>query len=206
MGRFREMADQHPDLDAGDLIFVVEEEERADIKRKGADLFIERNISLAEALCGFEFLFTHLDGRKLLIKSAPGEIIKPMEQGVNPFVESTTTNVASSHDKVKAVKGEGMPTFKDPFVYGNLFILFTIKFPDKLTPQNRKQIRKLLPPPSNAPPLSMGRERVESHVMTDVDPLQSYNCNRENMTVGGEAHDDDDDEADDGVSGHLAGG
>merc|ERR1719155_214919 len=64
---FREMADEHPDADTGDVIFVVKEKEHADIKRKGADLFIERTISLSEALSGFKMEFTHLDGRKLLI-------------------------------------------------------------------------------------------------------------------------------------------
>merc|ERR1719378_2004336 len=81
---FREMADEHPDADAGDVAFVVKEQEHSDFKRKGADLFIERKISLVEALCGFEMELTHLDGRKLLIKTAPGEIVKPMSQGFDP--------------------------------------------------------------------------------------------------------------------------
>merc|ERR1711998_736542 len=54
-------------------------------KRKGADLFIEMDISLVEALCGFETEITHLDGRKLLIKTAPGDIIRPMAQGIDPM-------------------------------------------------------------------------------------------------------------------------
>merc|ERR1719160_804959 len=67
---FREMADEHPDADAGDVVFVLKEQEHKEFKRKGADLFIERKISLVEALCGFTMEITHLDGRKLLIKSA----------------------------------------------------------------------------------------------------------------------------------------
>merc|ERR1719230_257523 len=57
-------------------------------KRRGADLFIERDISLVEALCGFEMELTHLDGRKLLIKTQPGEIIKPMARGFDPFADT----------------------------------------------------------------------------------------------------------------------
>merc|ERR1740127_16250 len=85
---FREMADEHPDMDAGDVIFVLKQQEHADFKRRGADLFIERKISLVEALCGFEMEITHLDGRKLLIKSAPGDIVKPLEGGFDPFAET----------------------------------------------------------------------------------------------------------------------
>merc|ERR550532_571937 len=82
---FREMADEHPDADTGDVVFVLKQQEHADFKRKGADLFIERKISLVEALCGFSMELTHLDGRKLLIKTSPGEIVKPMAQGFDPM-------------------------------------------------------------------------------------------------------------------------
>merc|ERR1719288_172422 len=52
---------------------------------------------------------------------------------------------------MKAVKGEGMPTFKNPFVHGNLFLNLTIEFPESLTPEIQKKIQSLLPPPLNAP-------------------------------------------------------
>merc|ERR1719324_1969322 len=85
---FREMADEHPEADTGDVIFVLKQQEHADFKRKGADLYIERKISLVEALCGFELEITHLDGRKLLVKTNPGDIVKPMEQGFDPFADT----------------------------------------------------------------------------------------------------------------------
>lgn len=75
---FREMADEHPDADTGDVILVLKEQEHKEFKRRGADLFIERKISLIEALCGFEIEITHLDGRKLLIKSTPGDVVRPL--------------------------------------------------------------------------------------------------------------------------------
>ena len=68
-----------PDTETGDIVFVIQEKEHAVFKRKGDDLFMEHTLTLAEALCGFEFLVNHLDGRQLLIKSNPGEIIKPSE-------------------------------------------------------------------------------------------------------------------------------
>merc|ERR1712242_212703 len=62
--------------------------EHAEFKRKGADLFIERTISLVEALCGFELEITHLDGRTLLIKTSPGEIIRPMAKSFDPLADT----------------------------------------------------------------------------------------------------------------------
>merc|ERR1712129_237974 len=82
---FREMADEHPDADAGDVVFVLKQQEHPEFKRKGADLFLERKISLVEALCGFEMEIAHLDGRKLLVKTSPGDIVKPMDPSFDPF-------------------------------------------------------------------------------------------------------------------------
>lgn len=41
------------------------------------DLYAERVITLQEALCGFRLVIEHLDGRKLLVQSRPGEIVRP---------------------------------------------------------------------------------------------------------------------------------
>uniref|UniRef100_A0A7S4QK33 J domain-containing protein n=1 Tax=Alexandrium monilatum TaxID=311494 RepID=A0A7S4QK33_9DINO len=269
---FREMADEHPDADTGDVIFVIKQQEHKEFKRKGADLFIERNISLVEALCGFEFTVDHLDGRKLFIKTQPGEIIKPMAQGFDPFADSEgrmeweviedadcpdienvaqadTTDVdtlkkacetqlkrkgidvgvfvvsggrayfkqgtreeilaakktkrgstmylaadpnAKNHLRMmKAVKDEGMPTYKNPFIHGNLFLLLTIQFPESLTPENQGALRQLLPPPLHTPTLKADSPDVEVHTVTDIDPVQSYAANKVNMQAGGEAYDED---------------
>ncbi|KAJ8565583.1 hypothetical protein K7X08_008159 [Anisodus acutangulus] len=51
--------------------------EHPKFKRKFDDLYVEHTLTLTEALCGFQFVPTHLDGRQLLIKSNPGEVIKP---------------------------------------------------------------------------------------------------------------------------------
>jgi DnaJ family protein A protein 2 len=47
---------------------------------------------LVEALTGIEFVLTHLDGKKIKIKSKPGEVIKP--------------------DDIKTVESHGMPYHK----------------------------------------------------------------------------------------------
>lgn len=66
-----------PDTIPGDVVFVLHQKEHPKFNRKSEDLYVEHSLSLTEALCGFQFLLTHLDGRQLLIKSNPGEIIKP---------------------------------------------------------------------------------------------------------------------------------
>merc|ERR1711920_944074 len=103
---------------------------------------------------------------------------------------------------MKAVKDEGMPTYKNPFVHGNLFPVLTIEFPESLTPANQKSIRSLLPPALNVPTLKEDDPNVEIHTVTDIDPVQSYNSNKVNMTAGGEAYDDDDEDG----GGRMPGG
>lgn len=40
-------------------------------------IYILRTISLNEALCGYEIPLKHLDGRTLILKNKPGDIITP---------------------------------------------------------------------------------------------------------------------------------
>ncbi|KAI3968112.1 hypothetical protein MKW92_051839 [Papaver armeniacum] len=91
---------------------------------QGDDLTVEHKLSLTEALCGFQFALTHLDGRKLLIKSNPGEVTKP----------------GSS----KAVNDEGMPMYGRSFMKGKLCINFTVDFPDSLTTEQSKALEGVL--------------------------------------------------------------
>merc|ERR1712151_263250 len=102
---------------------------------------------------------------------------------------------ANSHLRMmKAVKDEGMPTYKNPFIRGNLFINLTIEFPSSMDPKTQGELRKLLPPPLHQPSISENDNDVEVHVVTDIDPVSSYNENKINMAAGGEAYDEDEDE------------
>lgn len=117
-------ADEAPDTVTGDLVFVIKQKEHPKFKRKGDDLFVEHKLSITEALCGFQFVLTHLDGRSLLIKSNPGEVIKP--------------------DQSKGISDEGMPMHPRPFMKGTLYVHFTVDFPDSLIPKHVKELEAML--------------------------------------------------------------
>uniref|UniRef100_A0A7S1BX49 J domain-containing protein n=3 Tax=Corethron hystrix TaxID=216773 RepID=A0A7S1BX49_9STRA len=152
---FRGMADEKPNMEAGDIIFVVQEKEHELFKRKGADLLVVKNVSLNEALTGFQWMITHLDGRKIVVKSNPGEIIRPEAIGGKPYV--------------KIVRDEGMPSHGNPFVKGNLYVLFRVDFPvdGELSTDAMDSLRKLLPNPSME--LEYDPEEVEEHDMVEAD-------------------------------------
>lgn len=132
---FKGMGDESPKMEAGDVNFVVQEKPHALFKRKGADLLVVKTLSLNQAICGFKWEITHLDKRKILISTKPGEVIKPEAEDNKPFV--------------KLVPDEGMPSYGNPFVRGNLYILFQVEFPsDNSLPANTLELlKKILPDP-----------------------------------------------------------
>lgn len=127
------MADEKPNMEPGNINFVIQEKDHELFKRKGADLLVTKSLSLNEALCGFEWKVTHLDGREIIIQSKPGEIIQAEADHARPFV--------------KIVPGEGMPSHGNPFVKGDLYVLFQVEFPkdNELSEDQVAALKKLLP-------------------------------------------------------------
>jgi len=131
--------------------------------------FTKKTISLSEALTGFKFAMTHLDGRVLVISSQEGDVLKLGE--------------------FKVVSEEGMPVYKKPLEKGRLVIQFEIKFPsaEELSDTTRAQLRQLLPPiPEPIIPTPKEGESVSNYTAVD------YVETREGKNKGGgEAYDSD---------------
>ncbi|CAM6089249.1 unnamed protein product [Calypogeia fissa] len=147
---FQGEADEAPDTQTGDIVFVLQLKEHLKFKRKGDDLFLEHTLTLTEALCGFQFPVTHLDNRQLLIKSSPGEIIKP--------------------GQFKAINDEGMPHYQRPFMKGRLYIHFTVDFPEtgSLTTEQQKALETILPPRPVSQLTDMELDECEETTLHDV--------------------------------------
>lgn len=125
---FRGEGDQQPDTEPGDVVIVLQQKPHDVFQRTNDDLVMKHEITLTEALCGFEFVVKHLDGRDLLVKHLPGEVIKPGD--------------------LKGIQGEGMPLYKNPFEKGNLYIKFDVIFPENnfASEEQMKLIEGILPP------------------------------------------------------------
>lgn len=94
----------------GDVLLVVQEQEHPVFRRTNtgeADLAINIELTLAEALCGFTRSIDHLDGRKLSI------------------IETSAT----PHGEIRVIKQEGMPRKSSNMMRGNLLLKFSVKFP-----------------------------------------------------------------------------
>lgn len=119
---FPEKGNQDPGSVPGDLIFVIDEKPHSIFKRDGNDLVINQRISLLDALTGNTLNLTTLGGRNLTIEVS--EIVRP------------------GHEIV--IENEGMPISKEPNKRGNLKLKFNIKFPKKLSEEQKSDLRRVL--------------------------------------------------------------
>lgn len=177
---FRDMADEVPKMEPGDINFIIQEKDHDLFKRKGADLLAVKEVSLNQAVCGFSWKLTHLDGRTLIIKSRPGEIIKP------------EMNTKETLPYVKVLPDEGMPSRGNPFVKGNMYIMFRVRFPEnnELSPDVVESLRKLLPEPDE--PEEYDPMEVEEVHLNEAD-LRTFGKGGASH-LSAEAHDSDDEE------------
>jgi len=121
---FPEKGNERPNVIPADIVFIIDEKPHSLFKRDGNDLIMTQKISLLEALTGYNVHLTTLDGRSLTI---------PINNIIHPDYE-------------EVVRGEGMPMPKDPSKKGNLRIKFNIKFPTRLTSEQKVGLKRLLGP------------------------------------------------------------
>ncbi|KAK1321857.1 hypothetical protein QJS10_CPA03g00072 [Acorus calamus] len=121
---FPEKGNEQPNIIPADLVFIIDEKPHSVFTREGNDLVTTQKITLLEALTGYTVNLTTLDGRTLAI---------PINSVIHPNYE-------------EVVPEEGMPVPKDPSKRGNLRIKIQIRFPTRLTAEQKMGIKRLLAP------------------------------------------------------------
>ncbi|GLI78499.1 type I HSP40 co-chaperone [Penicillium ochrochloron] len=166
---FRGEGDQMPGVMPGDVVFEIEQKPHARFQRKNDDLFYQAEIDLLTALAGGTIHIEHLDERWLTVNIAPGEVIVP--------------------DAIKVIPGQGMPSFRH-HDFGNLYIKFDVKFPEKDQLQNLELLEQVLPPrpQQNQPPADA---MVEDFELEDIDGNENSQA-RAHGAAGAMDEDDDD--------------
>ncbi|KAJ9655091.1 Type I HSP40 co-chaperone [Neophaeococcomyces mojaviensis] len=163
---FRGEGDQMPGVLPGDVQFEIEQKPHPRFQRKDDDLFYHAEIDLLTAIGGGQIFVEHLDDRWLTVNIYPGEPIKP--------------------GSIKVIKGQGMPSHRH-HDFGNLYIQFDVKFPDKIPIENLHLLEQVLPPrmQQNVPASDAMNEDYD---LEDVDPRQQT---RAQGAAYGEDDDDD---------------
>lgn len=121
--RFRGQADERPDHDTGDVVIRLRQQAHKVFARANYSLYMTKKISLQEALCGFEFSTTFLDGEELKIRSEPGKVTKPGDMIV--------------------VEGKGMPRPHGQKA-GDLFIHLEVEFPKEVPSDGHEKLIDVL--------------------------------------------------------------
>ena len=243
-----EKGDDIVDGETGDLVVIVKEIKNEIFTRKGYDLFINKDISLLEALKGFKIELNHLDGRKILIKN--DKIIKPnnydifnekiewesmvCDLNIEPFAkaqlndenkvkeviesgqlknenitgfmikgsetyfykESIDTLLKSkksgplgsifyykkNNEKLlQCIEEEGMPYYNSPMLKGDLYMIFRIIFPDKVTIDNEILIKGGFNMEMNKSTINEIESDIEIYDLTEKNPKISYNKFKESV-------------------------
>jgi len=115
---FERMAEQRPGQLPGAVVFKLKAAKHAKFTRMADDLHMNMQVSLREALLGWQQSIRHLDGHVLEIGT---------EAVTKPF-------------QVIKVKGEGMPLRDDPASFGDLYVKVEIIAPTSLTESQREAI------------------------------------------------------------------
>ncbi|EOD52181.1 Chaperone protein DNAj [Neofusicoccum parvum] len=171
---FRGEGDQLPDCEPGDVVFEIEQKQHPRFQRKDDDLFYHAEIDLVTALAGGVIHIEHLDERWLSIEITPGEVISP--------------------NAIKVIRGQGMPSYRH-HDFGNLYIQFDVKFPEKIGPEegslseeDKAALMRIL----GAPKIEHAQPPADA--MVEDYPLENIDPTRENARARGNASMDDDDD------------
>lgn len=118
-----------PDSKPASIIFELKQTPHASFEVRGIDLLATVRITLLEALQGFSrSVLTHLDGRRLHLTKARGDVVRP--------------------GQVDVVHGEGMMDQRRSERRGDLFLRYEIEFPTDEWARNADEaaLSTLLPP------------------------------------------------------------
>ena len=94
----------------------------------------------------------------MVIKTKPGQVIQ---------CETQDPETGKTMPYMTSVANEGMPSLGNPFVKGNLYIAWHVKFPETLDVALCEQLKKLLPDPGMDE--DYDPEEVEEHFMETAD-------------------------------------
>ena len=104
----------------GDIKIFVKIENDSMFKRAGLDLVLEKIINLKDALCGFSFEITYINGKSYTLNNNAGNIIPHGFRKIIP-------NMGLERDQHK----------------GNMVIVFNVQFPEKLSESVIASLKKI---------------------------------------------------------------
>ena len=117
---FKNEGDENLNEEQGDVVFVLKEEKNSLFTRIGNDIIYNHNITLGDSIIGIDMSVDLINGEKLSFKEE------------NIIQQNSYT----------IFKNKGFPIKNRKEIYGDLYIIYNIKYPSKLLNQNEKDVIK----------------------------------------------------------------
>ena len=105
----------------GDVKIIISIQNSSGFRREGLNLYMDKEITLKDALCGFEFIINHINGKQLRFSNEKGNTIK---DGL-----------------VKSIPNYGMERDNHK---GALCVKFSVKYPEKITSEQIEKLMEIL--------------------------------------------------------------
>jgi len=158
-----------PTVEPGDINVVLNQLPHKTFRREGDDLYMDVQISLGEALCGFELAVVHLDNRILCVQPVRGVVTRP--------------------GSIKAVLEEGMPIRRQT-ARGNLILRFDVVFPpdNSIGEWEREKLSRILPGTRPA----LGKRSREEQDFAETKTCVDFNEEKVGKLRTQESYDDSD--------------
>lgn len=119
--KYERMAEEKPGYLPGDVIVKLRQQQHPYYIRVNNHIETSVELTLTQALLGFDLNIEHLDKHYVNLKHFD----------------------ITSHGQKREYKEEGMPLHNTPSEFGNLYITYTIKFPDSINQNQRKALLEL---------------------------------------------------------------
>lgn len=183
--------DQVPGIKlSGDVMIILAMKPHPFFQRRGRHLLFEHELTLEQALAGFLLPIEHLDGRRLLLKTRPGQVLDPQ--------------------KIWVIDREGMPVKNTGGAEkGGLIVTLTVKFPDRVSAGHARKLLEGLGAPDPLEPTG----KVVRCALKDYVPKAKPKQQKQQLPRGHplaammaqQQGDDDDDDDDDGPGVRMGG-
>ena len=125
---FKNEGDENINEENGDIVFILKEENNNLFTRIGNDVIYNHTITLGDSIIGINTTIELINGEKITFK----------EENIMP------------HNSYTFFKNKGFPIKNEINSYGDLYIVYNIKYPNKiLNNQEKDAIKKILDTTSN---------------------------------------------------------
>ena len=79
-------------MEPGDVVIILAEQTHKTFTRKGDHLIYNMQLTLSEALCGFDHVIKHLDGRTVVLSRPAGQVMPSVGWGGGGHFTGPTRN------------------------------------------------------------------------------------------------------------------